>query len=264
MSSHPSLPGARVSLPESEVERRTALAFESTNATEYTGLCKNWFAKGLREGADISATVAQGAPLSRSEEAEDDPGMTREEWVGEAKQVYLKAGDDEVFATEQAAWLWTQQDWSSGELDSPVDAVQEDLRGRPRPASTDWLRAALLEISAVGDVATKPKTPIEAAFKAVHIARKAIAELAARATTASAEPIELRGIVETLKEGQGCWRTCSGCHESNEGHPTGPFSATLNCTLGQGCGECGGIGAVWDTTDYGAMAEAMVGGAQTA
>lgn len=74
---------------------------------------------------------------------------------------------------------------------------------------------------------------------------------------ASAEPVELQGIAETLVEGDGIWRSCTGCHELNEGRDTGPYSQTLKCHLGGGCGECGGIGAVWDTTDYQAMADAM-------
>ncbi|MCR4146759.1 hypothetical protein NUK37_20915, partial [Alcaligenes faecalis] len=70
-------------------------------------------------------------------------------------------------------------------------------------------------------------------------------------------PIELRGIAEAIGNGGGLWRSCSGCHESNEGMATGPFSETLKCHLGVGCSECGGIGAIWDTTDYDAMADFM-------
>ena len=46
------------------------------------------------------------------------------------------------------------------------------------------------------------------------------------------------------------WQTCSGCHETHEGVPTGPVHPVLGCAVGHGCYECGGIGAVWDTTDY--------------
>ncbi|WZB76790.1 hypothetical protein WJ972_15605 [Achromobacter insuavis] len=53
------------------------------------------------------------------------------------------------------------------------------------------------------------------------------------------------------------WRSCTGCHELNEGHDTGPYSAILGCHLGNGCSECGGIGAIWDNTDYQAMADDM-------
>lgn len=62
--------------------------------------------------------------------------------------------------------------------------------------------------------------------------------------------LELDGVPDALAYGKGIWRTCAGCHESNEGYPTGPASDTLKCHLGGGCFECGGIGAVWDTTDY--------------
>jgi hypothetical protein len=70
-------------------------------------------------------------------------------------------------------------------------------------------------------------------------------------------PIELSGVKEALESSDGFWRTCSGCYESEDGHPVGdyPYSAILNCDLGAGCSECGGIGAVWDNTDYDAMVE---------
>lgn len=70
-------------------------------------------------------------------------------------------------------------------------------------------------------------------------------------------PIELGGISEALANGSGLWMTCTGCHESNEGVPTGPYSAIMRCHLGSGCSECGGIGAIWDTTDYQQMADEM-------
>jgi|GEM_PF-6589266 len=70
------------------------------------------------------------------------------------------------------------------------------------------------------------------------------------APSVAVKAIELDGVSDAIAYGKGIWRTCTGCHESNEGYPTGPFSDTLKCHLGGGCFECGGIGAVWDTTDY--------------
>ena len=69
---------------------------------------------------------------------------------------------------------------------------------------------------------------------------------------ATSEPagIELAGVAEQLEQGAGAWRACSGCHELIEGHPTGPWSETLKSYMGGGCRECGGIGAIWDNTDY--------------
>lgn len=69
-------------------------------------------------------------------------------------------------------------------------------------------------------------------------------------------PVELMSVNDTIAEGDGFWRECSGCYESNEGAPPkgAVFSKVFGCYLGSGCSECGGIGAIWDSTDYEAMA----------
>lgn len=64
------------------------------------------------------------------------------------------------------------------------------------------------------------------------------------------EAVELDGIAKELAEESGFWRSCSGCHNLNEGVPTGPYSSIMKCHLGFGCRECGGIGAIWDNVDY--------------
>jgi|GEM_PF-2200205 len=95
--------------------------------------------------------------------------------------------------------------------------------------------------------------------QAVEHARAALVAIISDAAQAPAVPVELQAVEHELKRGDGFWRTCSGCYESEDGYPVGhyPHSAILGCTLGGGCSECGGIGAVWDDTDYGAMADAM-------
>lgn len=75
-------------------------------------------------------------------------------------------------------------------------------------------------------------------------------------------PVELSGVAQEIAGGSGFWRSCSGCHELNEGHDTGPQSKVFQCALGNGCSECGGIGAIWDTTDYDAMADFMAAESQ--
>ena len=65
-------------------------------------------------------------------------------------------------------------------------------------------------------------------------------------------------VTQIVAHGRGMWKTCCGCHESNEGHPTGPIHPALQCVVGSGCHECGGIGAVWDTTDYADMADFLM------
>ena len=72
-----------------------------------------------------------------------------------------------------------------------------------------------------------------------------------------AGPAELEGVAEVLAEGHGFWRSCSGCYETEDGHPVGTYaySSVLQCALGSGCSECGGLGATWDNTDYDLIAQ---------
>lgn len=79
-------------------------------------------------------------------------------------------------------------------------------------------------------------------------------------TAQEAVPVDLidaQAVADAVEncEGAGNWMSCSGCHELNDGYPTGPYSPALKCHLGLGCTECGGLGAIWDTTDYAAMGD---------
>jgi hypothetical protein len=71
------------------------------------------------------------------------------------------------------------------------------------------------------------------------------------------EAISADSVAEAMQDGKGFWRSCSGCHELNEGVPTGRYSRALKCHVGLGCHECGGVGAVWDITDYADMAASI-------
>tara|TARA_R110002126_G_scaffold290704_4_gene448316 strand:- start:16836 stop:17837 length:1002 start_codon:yes stop_codon:yes gene_type:complete len=63
-------------------------------------------------------------------------------------------------------------------------------------------------------------------------------------------------VLDNIEPEDGFWRSCSGCHETNEGAETGhyPYSKVFQCYFGSGCRECGGLGVVWDNTDYSAIA----------
>ena len=63
-------------------------------------------------------------------------------------------------------------------------------------------------------------------------------------------PHMAKSIADELTEKSGFWNSCSGCHESHSGVPHGPWSDMFKCHVGMGCAECGGIGVVWDNTDY--------------
>jgi hypothetical protein len=60
-------------------------------------------------------------------------------------------------------------------------------------------------------------------------------------------------VAELIEEGAGFWKACSGCQESCDGYVSEkhyPPSDVFQCRPGSGCRECGGIGAIWDDTDY--------------
>jgi hypothetical protein len=61
------------------------------------------------------------------------------------------------------------------------------------------------------------------------------------------------------EEKSGFWNNCSGCLNSEDGHHVAdyPYSEIFKCYVGSGCGECGGLGVVWDNVDYEQMANDM-------
>lgn len=72
-------------------------------------------------------------------------------------------------------------------------------------------------------------------------------------------PAIAANVREQVNDGDGFWKPCSGCYEMEDGQNVHgyPHSKVFGCVLGSGCGECGGIGAIWDTTDYAAMGEEL-------
>lgn len=70
-----------------------------------------------------------------------------------------------------------------------------------------------------------------------------------------------RQIAEEIEEGSGFWKACSGCQEGEDGHVSQkdyPYNPVFRCQPGGGCSECGGLGVLWDNTDYDAMARAIL------
>jgi len=82
--------------------------------------------------------------------------------------------------------------------------------------------------------------------------KHAIKHISARlAQPVVAMPTWLQGLGDSVErvrnEGDGWWVPCSGCYESEDGHASThyPYSTELQCRIGNGCDECGGLGAVW-------------------
>lgn len=68
-----------------------------------------------------------------------------------------------------------------------------------------------------------------------------------------------KDVRRVVGEGDGCWVPCTGCYETEDGRAVGkyPHSSIFDCALGGGCSECGGLGGVWDNTDYAAFGDAL-------
>ena len=144
----------------------------------------------------------------------------------------------------------------AGSLAAKLSAAEQKYGYSDGWAESDWLdecRAKLLEHVAKGD----PRdVAAYCAFLWHHGARTAAAPAALEVKR---DPL-IEGLERALPEmdpEEGRWLTCSGCYESEDGHPVGsyPSSALLGCTLGGGCHECGGLGAIWDMTNYADFAE---------
>ena len=79
---------------------------------------------------------------------------------------------------------------------------------------------------------------------------EAIEAALAAARPGEAEPLDaaLIGVSSTVEEDGNWWKPCSGCYDTEDGHPTQKYghSHTLKTDVGCGCHECGGLGAVWE------------------
>lgn len=150
--------------------------------------------------------------------------------------------DEQSASPDPCAHDYVRKDLVCTECGEKVTSANEtDAEGAAGLAHELWTAAQL--------------APGEGIEDGVHRIEAIVSRSPAMAAAAPALPIELSSVAETVAEGAGFWRSCSGCHETNEGHETGhfPYSKILKCHLGGGCSECGGIGAVWDDTDYEAM-----------
>lgn len=96
-----------------------------------------------------------------------------------------------------------------------------------------------------------------APFAAAELISYLRAERAEGATAGEVKSLDPNAIAEAMENGDGFWRSCSGCYETNEGYPTAPRDRVFKTELGGGCGECGGLGAIWwDRADYEAFGAA--------
>ena len=128
----------------------------------------------------------------------------------------------------------------SSELVKELRSIAERLAGAR--AVTDAMVEAALKSLHSNPVSWEHPETIRAALTAT------LAEPAGEAEPDFAASIAEVIKEESLNEAACGWRSCTGCHETNEGYETGryPYSAMFGCHVGHGCSECGGLGVVWD------------------
>ncbi|MGY5791944.1 hypothetical protein ACXHXM_17035 len=132
---------------------------------------------------------------------------------------------------------------------SQIDALCEALRPFAKEAEEyEGWGTAILSVTDNGE--NKPRET----WYTIHDlrrARTAIANAKAAAAPPHGESVAadpaLVGIAEEVTKSGGHWTYCSGCYDTEDGHPTQKYnySPALQTPIGCGCHECGGLGAVW-------------------
>lgn len=167
------------------------------------------------EGRALKAEKA----LSALEQAEaGEPVVKALEWYDPGLGIEYADTAIGTYKVNQDGWWWRDDGSIEGKGGKP--AAQADFDRR--------IRSAL----------TRPTAPQgEAGSQAPVSGELDFATSIARVAKEEAEAGAAAG-----------WRSCTGCHETNEGAETGwyPYSKTFGCFVGAGCTECGGIGVVWE------------------
>ncbi|OKP79815.1 hypothetical protein BTE77_06920 [Ensifer adhaerens] len=168
-----------------------------------------------------------------------------EEWEIEQRAFHAVGRDDVPVDVQQLiAKLWAMYCHAAAPSSPGKDGgQQEDLSDLPDQFETWWQTSRFNQEPC--DRYSQRKQLAWDAYYAASIAPKA-----GKDGGQEVEAVELSGVTKELEDGSGFWRSCSGCHNLNEGVPTGPYSSIMQCHLGFGCRECGGIGAIWDNVDY--------------
>lgn len=138
------------------------------------------------------------------------------------------------------------------------DSVPEN--GATWASTTLFAKNALLQVYRALASINLDAEDYESDLEELHWAAGALVALGVPVTDRS----RAYGAENALTRGMrsGFWKSCSGCYETNEGHPPpgAKLFSGMHCHLGSGCSECLWLGAVWDTTDYDAFSKAMLQG----
>ncbi len=171
----------------------------------------------------------------------DDDG----EWVMYSHHV--EAMGVRLAAAELAATHGATTEQSSAVAAQPVELSNAQIRAIMHNSSRMHQPGYYsdTEFDCLQDVITFARAIIAAARPAAALVQPGQRQ----APEASIMPVELQGVCG--QKDAGFWHSCSGCYDTEDGHPTGNYahSAVFGCALGSGCHECGGLGVIWDNYD---------------
>lgn len=152
---------------------------------------------------------------------------------------------------DQRVWVRPEYEFNDGRFERLLDAKRETFEV---PEGYEAVRDA--DGRATGEV------------------RKVDPTTTAKLAGYSAEPDFAASIKRTCSEevsnGAACgWMPCTGCYDTEDGHPTAHYrhSRVFGCDVGSGCSECGGLGVVfqyWSPEDLEDMQRDCVSETKTA
>ena len=246
-----------------ELARATPVAAQQAAALE-CGDCNDTgivgFPPDRYEDCQKCTEAAAKAPAAQAVTATDLAKRLREKVVRGThpnfKADVLAAADlidvaQSVSAAQVVAWA-NPRDIES---DTHIDCWAYKTANYTMPLYAQPATIKGFELVDCGTCGCQVSLPVEYGIAASPASTPEASQQAAT-VTAPVQPVELMGVAEEIAEGSGFWRECSGCYDTEDGRPTQDYaySHVFSCALGNGCSECGGIGAVWDNTDYEEMA----------
>lgn len=156
---------------------------------------------------------------------------------------------DGVFKSVEAAKAAAQADYSARIL-SALEPQERDGRSFQigqivRKKSGSWWEGRVVGYYSTEQTPDGVCVQLDKPMGPVQIYPASALELSPD-THVKADPA-LIGIAEEMKESGGHWQPCTGCYDTEDGHPTQKYdySPALQTAIGCGCHECGGLGAIW-------------------
>lgn len=161
------------------------------------------------------------------------------------KPEYLKAIEN--IDADRRRWMKTELMVDLQITGDMAETLIDEYFGKGEPAPTFWISKSRLDRILSKEIDWPHVYTVDQSKHFECVPLFISAKTPAPAPQMEGDPA-LIGIAEMIEESGGHWRPCSGCYDTEDGHPTQKydFSPALQTPIGCGCTECGGIGATWE------------------